>query len=243
MFQQLWHDEFELANNFFESFLEAYFMKRLLAILATIVAVVSLKSVQADPWEGYYVGGFGGANFIQTNKKNHGHKNSYNTGYDVGGFIGYRWCEGLRLEGEISYRNNQHKNRKSSNEGSGRRNKGHLETVAYMANALYEIDLSCWDCCGCDTWEIVPYLGGGIGYSQQKQDRRCNNDCNFDDFGNPRSGSSKKKWKGGFAWQLIAGAAYEISPCMDVSLEYRFFNGHEKKLYNHSVGLAAKYHF
>lgn len=214
-------------------------MKRLLAILATIVAVVSLKTVQADPWEGYYLGGFGGANFIQTNKKNHGHshKNTYKTGYDVGGFIGYRWCEGLRLEGEISYRNNQRKNNRSSsddNDFQSSRNR-HLETIAYMANGLYEIDLSCWDCCGCDNWEITPYLGGGIGFCQQKHEHH-----RFDSDG---SSSRSKKWKSGFAWQLIAGAAYEISPCADLALEYRFFNGHEKKIYSHSVNLAAKYHF
>ncbi|MBA3958698.1 MAG: porin family protein [Parachlamydiaceae bacterium] len=216
------------------------------ALLMTAMSLASFAPAQADNccWDsccgtdGFYVSGFGGANFIA--KKKH---IDFKTGYVVGGAVGYAFCNNLRLEGEVSYRHNRIKSVSgledfsgfsesvsiSSSASSSSSSKSHFTTLAYMANVYYDIDTSCWDCC-CGCGEIVPYIGAGIGYNQQRL-RISEGEFNL---------NGKKS---GFAWQLIAGLAYEITPCADISLEYRFLQGSDKKLYNHAVAGALRYKF
>lgn len=214
-------------------------MKKLIAVLLTSLSLAS--TVQASPWEGFYVEGFAGANFAE-NTKHDGNKLNLRTGYAVGGALGYGFCSGFRLEGEISYRHNRIKSvefddetfsftstTSSSSFTSSSGGHGHVSTVAYMGNAYYEFDTSCWDCCwGCG--EIVPYIGGGIGYAHEHIKIS-------DEF----FGFHGKK--NGFAWQLIAGLGYEVACNTDISIEYRFFKGHAKRFYQHFVGATAKYRF
>lgn len=233
-------------------------MKKLIAVLLTTLSLASIQNVQADPWQGFYVEGFAGANFAQ-NKKHDGNKLNLRTGYAVGGALGYGFCNGFHLEGEISYRHNRIKSIQFNDEtfsfgsssssssssssftssdgssgSSSGRGHGHVSTIAYMANGYYEFDTSCWDCCwGCG--EIVPYFGAGIGYAHEKI--KISN--NFSDFETNNNNNKKK----GFAWQLIAGLGYEVACNTDISIEYRFFKGHAKRFYQHFVGATAKYRF
>jgi OOP family OmpA-OmpF porin len=209
-------------------------MKKLIAL---VMATLALTSLQADPWEGFYVEGHGGANFVHAGKRS-GLRHDFDTGYYVGGALGYRLCSGFRFEGEVTYRHNKiHRVRFDDvtdvTDSIRVRGRGHLTSVSYMANLLYEIDTSCWDCCW-SCGEIVPYFGAGIGYSQQRF-RFCSRDPLVRDRFNDR--------ENGFAWQIIAGLGYEFSPCADISIEYRFHKGHAERIYNHGVGVAAKYHF
>lgn len=266
-------------------------MKKMYALLTLACCLLSFNGVKAEQWEGFYVKGFGGANFVSTRKRNH-ERLDFNTGYVIAGALGYRLCNGLRFEGEISYYYNTiDKIRRGNGSGSGSgsfvdstgsgsgsgsfvefsggsgsgsgRGRGHLRDISYMANLIYDLDLSCWDCCW-SCWEIVPYFGGGIGYSNSRLKRSRHNQCpdgftsgsEFDsgsfvsdsgDGSGSGSGSDTgrrhRKDRNGFAWQIIAGLAYEFSPCADVSIEYRFHKGSENKIYNNAIGLAAKYHF
>lgn len=213
-------------------------MKKIYTLLLSACALAVFSTGQADPWEGFYVEGFGGANFIQTSKHDDV-KLNFRTGYVVGGAIGYRMCEGLRIEGEISYRYNQLKSFVVKNEEFDDVKfctHGHLREVAYMANLIYDIDTCCWDPCWTACGQIFPYIGGGIGYGQQKLSGREEDEDEFliFDAGNR---------KNGFAWQIIAGIGYDFSPCADISIEYRFHKGALNHVYNHMVGIAAKYHF
>lgn len=237
-------------------------MKKLLGMLVIASSLVGISSLQADPWEGFYVEAFGGANWIQTNKnankhrgssdesfdgstsgrKQKKHKLEFDTGYIVGGAIGYRLCNGLRFEGEVSYRRNQLKKFKDNKDQhyacQDHKSRGHFQSISYMANLLYDFDLSAWDCCCWNPcYEIVPYLGVGIGYDNQKFKR--SQDEHFDVSGRRHKNDDKN----GFAWQVIVGLGYEIDCNADVALEYRFHQGREERLYNHSLDLAAKYHF
>lgn len=225
-------------------------MKRLFTALLISLGFASSTSVQALDWDGFYIQGFGGPNWVHSSKR-HNVELNFSTGYAVGGSIGYRMCNGLRFEGEISYRRNMiksiridghHRNDISFDEFDEqgnkhhrrqRGNRGHLTEVAYMANLICDFDITYWQsCCLCD---ITPYIGGGIGYGHQllkssiikfrKQNRRSEGKEN------------------GFAWQLFAGFAYEFTPDFDAALEYRFHKGRAENIYNNMANFTANYHF
>ncbi len=200
--------------------------KTLFALVAVFAALTAFQpeSVHAQQQEGFYVGGFGGANFLQTKKKQE-FEYKFRTGYAIGGFAGYKWCQGFRAEGEVSYRHNRLKSIELLETDICMH--GNFSSWSFMANGLYDLNLGCWDSC---YGAIIPYIGGGIGYSHQK--------LKINSHGLHASGTEN-----GFAWQIIAGLGYEISPCTDIDVEYRFLKGHAKHFYNHVVALTAKYHF
>jgi opacity protein-like surface antigen len=180
-----------------------YTMKNFLFILAAIFA---LSSTQASADEDFYAGVFGGANWLNISGKSNHNSDSFDgerirdrlkfdTGYIVGGSIGYRWCGGLRVEGEIAYRNNQRKKHHKHNDcevvviddcsdysyssvannNSNRGSNKHAQTVSYMANVLYDLPFEC------TPWKA--YVGAGIGYAQQKGTKRHDrfvNDYSYD---------------------------------------------------------------
>jgi len=102
----------------------------------------------------FYVGGFGGANFVQTTK-DHGFKPKFDTGYVLAASIGYRWEYNLRFEFEYGYRRNQSK----------RHSHRHLTTNSYLFNGF-------WDIPWCNDWNLKPFLGAGIGYAKQRASTR-----------------------------------------------------------------------
>lgn len=240
-----------------------YTMKNFLFILAAIFA---LSTTQARADEGFYAGVFGGANWLEINNKHM--STDFDTGYVVGGAIGYRWCGGLRTEFEVAYRNNEMKkghlkNRNnssdscsdysnysnysdyscsdSSNNNTRReRLKGHLDTVTYMFNGLYDYQFEC------TPWKA--YVGAGIGYANQKfhaKKRNQNNDCcddsnyvqtttiddcsNYSNYSNNNSNSNNNRKNNrhgrnnnGFAAQAIVGMGYNFCDNIDFSVEYRY---------------------
>jgi opacity protein-like surface antigen len=185
---------------------------------------------------GFYIGGFGGANFISTSRDcSTNTKRDFNTGYVLNASIGYRWCHDVRFEFEYAYRNNQgrHRNTSGTTVCTSRTKHKHFIQNAYMFNGFYDLNLAL-----CNDWGMKPFVGAGIGYVNARNGHHHNN-C-------PIVGavsSSRKKDKNGFAWQLIAGIAYPICDEIDISLEYRFFKGRERRLYNNDVGMGLKYYF
>ena len=223
-------------------------MKKIFFLLTTAISLLSLKPAHADflgsnccdytefdDWtKGLYVGGFGGANFL-TNKKHHGIKLDFNTGYTAGGAIGYRLCDGIRLEVEGAYRHN--KLRKVKFAGSSvHAHKTNFHTSSVLVNAVYDFKDFGNDWC----WSITPYAGAGIGYGWQKVSYRADSDAsgNTDQF----SGNGRNR-KNGFAWQLLAGLTYDLGCDTDISLEYRFFKGRADRFYNNSVDVMLRYYF
>lgn len=213
-------------------------MKKIVMILSAVAGLAAFtpKAVEAAN-QGFYVGALGGVNFLQTSKGGHHHRHDgdgdgergrggrreieFDVGYDVGGFIGYEFCSGLAVEAEFTYRHNDISKIKFC--GEHFKSRGHFESMSYMANVIYEINLSrCW------CMPITPYIGGGVGYAQQ---RLKLGHC----FGEGK--------KNGFAWQVIAGIGYDFSRCFDIALDYRFNKGRAERIYNHSLSLAFAYHF
>lgn len=172
---------------------------------------------------GFYIGGFGGANFISTSRDCGQNRRHFDTGYVFSASLGYRWCHNVRFEFEYAYRNNKGRHSDSAVSGSTRK---HFTQNAYMFNGFYDIAM-------CNDWCLKPFVGAGIGYAQSR-----NGNHNFDS-----AVSYNRNKRNGFAWQIIAGLAYPICDEVDLSLEYRFFKSRERRLYNNDVGVGLKYYF
>ncbi|KAF3362227.1 Outer membrane family protein [Chlamydiales bacterium STE3] len=196
------------------------YMKKMICLFAAMLAFVLPTAVSALDVEGFYVGALGGANFLEANKRN-GVKAKFKTGYNAGGMIGYRWCTGLRLEGEASYRHNKVRNFKFG--GVRYSPGGHCRSWSYMANVFYDFSDYYF-------WSVTPYVGAGIGYTNERV----------------RVGSDTigfRHDKNGFAWQVIGGLAYPICDVAELAVEYRFHKGRARKLYHHFAGATVRYFF
>lgn len=201
-------------------------MKKFLTILSTVFCMGALAPTAAEAGDGFYAGAIGGANWLQANK-HRGFQLEFDTGYNVGGFVGYEFCWGLAVEAEFTYRHNTL--RKVKFESTSFKPHGHLNSMSYMANFIYEFNLShCW------CVPLFPYLGAGLGYEhQQLKLGHCSSSSSSN------SGNSKN----GFGWQILAGIGYVVNCHFDVALDYHFNKGRANRLYNHSLSLAAAYHF
>jgi opacity protein-like surface antigen len=226
-----------------------YTMKKFLFLLTALCA---LSANQAGADEGLYAGVFGGANWLDVSSSRV--KSNFEVGYVVGGSVGYRWCGGLRLEGEIAYRNNDIKSAHVKNRGSYScsdsykvRLKGHVDTVSYMANVLYDWPFECSP--------MKVYFGAGIGGANQKfsvHNRRgsSSSDCaEFanDDYSDCSSSSSRRrhsKNSNGFAAQAIVGVAYNICDCYDLTAEYRYlYVNNDRSSNNNALVVGASTSF
>lgn len=174
--------------------------------------------------QNFYMKIFSGPNFLDTRKRD-GVSSRYDTGFIVSGSLGFRWCYGLRVEGEYAYRHNS-LNRLHFLQRSFKFH-GQLRTSSYMANLLWDLPLFG---CQCSFYMIQPYVGGGIGYDFQRT------------TGKNQSFRFKDKNKG-FAWQVMAGLAYALNSYLGLSVEYKFHKGSAKDIYNHAVGLGLDYKF
>lgn len=179
-----------------------------------------------DTW---YIGGFGGANWLTGGKTHRGcfidSKLNYETGFVAAASIGRRFvCNDLRVEFEYSYRRNEFKNRISCDFCAPR--KGRVWSNSYLVNGFWYIPM-------CNDMWVKPFVGGGVGYATQRFEFR-NHTCSCD--------SRKKRNTNGFAWQVIAGLEHSFCNT-DISLEYRFFDGRLKNVYNHTLGLGLRYNF
>ena len=176
---------------------------RLLRVLTAGVVFVFAAGVQAqtqDPKLWYVSIGAGGA-WYQDLKLNGAIVGtaSMDTGFTVNGAIG-RYLDNervIRLEAEAIY------DRAEISNIGGTKVSGDLSNVGLMFNILYDIKTN-------SSW--VPYLGGGIGYSQVFVDDLSVGGVTLVDDS-----------AGAFAWQFKAGIAYEFNPSMAVTLGYRYF--------------------
>lgn len=212
-------------------------MKKFLFMLTTLLAV-SATEVTAN--EGLIIDVFGGANWLTVNKNKTksrsngvdssliltGKKAKFDAGYVFGGAVGYQWCNNFIADLEVSYRRNDLKRGSllpridgdSSLFGNCNKNRsrGHFRSVALMANLYYDIE---FDTCSCSNWN--GYIGGGIGFSNQKLKINRRLDCLLLD-GIPDSFNKPRKDKNDFAAQAIVGLGWKMNECITFDLEYRY---------------------
>jgi outer membrane protein OmpA-like peptidoglycan-associated protein len=190
-----------------------------MALLAGSVLVVPAAAF-AQPVDGLYVGAGAGVNLLQ-NETIKGldlgaagtigqHSNpKFNAGAAGVVSLGYGFGNGLRVEIEGDYRENQL--RAVGGIGAGG---GHEDKYGAMANVLYDIDVTPY---GIDF--MTPYVGVGAGWMQ--------NDWSKVHAGDVPAEVTVNKAVNGLAVQGIVGAAFPLSsyvPGLDFTLEYRFMD-------------------
>jgi outer membrane protein OmpA-like peptidoglycan-associated protein/opacity protein-like surface antigen len=168
-------------------------------VLLSAVAMVALPMAAANAqmftpgtsYPGFYIGAEGGLNWLLNN-------NSYtfNTGYAVGGKIGYDFV-GPRVELEGLYRNNQGSGLVPFGNGFGFVN-GQINQVSVMANVLYDFAPGA---------VITPYVGAGAGVA----------------FIDPSISAGCTMCSTQFAYQGILGVAWNIDQSFRLSLDGRYY--------------------
>lgn len=206
-------------------------MKKLLSMVLALSALLFTTALQAqdysedyggcgdccDSTEGFYFGGLAGVvmfnDIIGHDSRTAGtiFEVEQDAGFAIGGFMGYRFCNGLRIEGEIAYRSAD-PDEVTVYDGTPAAESltsKDLSVISYMANIMYECAFIVCDCC------LRPYFGAGFGAATVNFEANSANMTAVD-------GDDTV-----FAYQLIVGLAYPVNECIDVALEYRYFDTSE----------------
>jgi opacity protein-like surface antigen len=186
--------------------------------LAAVAAMSGAASAQ-----NYYIKGFGGWTIpqdddFQLNDRETGLNREsgldFDTGYAVGAAIGYDFSPTLALEGEYVYRD---ADARVTNIGDD--DKGSTTSNAWMVNALYKFQpLGA-------TGAFHPYAGAGIGLA----------DLSVKDVGQTLDSDYK------FAYQVIGGVGYDISPQFQLFGETRYFAISDQDIENDDVSFKSNY--
>lgn len=187
-------------------------MKRLymVALSGLVIGSATIFSTPAKAEEGVYLGIHAGANFkhsLDGDVSGPGGTQPFslssNTGFMVGGTLGYRWKAGIRVEGEVTYRRVGNDDVSIGN-NSGDIN-GNQSSIAFMLNGLYDFKLA-------ERWR--PYLGVGIGLSL--------NGLTVTSLGSPKFDFVKDTTTA-FAYQGIAGLDFSLSQMVSLGVQYKVF--------------------
>lgn len=208
-------------------------MRRLPILVCFLLSLLFVASAPANAQ--FYIGGHGGANFMQDSDISGSGVDataSFDAGYAVGGVIGYRLgvsdALSVDVEGEFAYRNNDID--KISVSGAPDSD-GKSQSFLWMANSWLN-------------WEIgdsgfIPYIGGGFGGVHV-------------DVDDATVGAVTLNHESDFVLggQLGGGLGYLIGEHLEVSVDYRFLltedanlNGLDVEYQAHSVMLGLKYLF
>jgi len=148
-------------------------------------------------------------------------------GFGATGIVGYKWANGLRLEGELSHFKSKI-DQVTADVGNTKLN-GSLGMTAVMVNALWEFE---------EKKNFFPYLGLGAGYGWARG--------NFEGGGDRVSGTSNIP-----LLQPIIGMGYQLTEKVSMTMDYKFVMGLKKLDYDelehkyraHRVGLGLIYNF
>lgn len=171
------------------------------ALLATALLASASSAALAQQTSGLYLGLGGGANWARDADLSGAGINTeaqYDMGWAGIGTVGYGFGNGLRLELELGYRDNDIDSVNGVTNAGGSTN-----VFSGMVNALYDIPTG---------WALTPYIGAGVGYARVKMDGvNVTPTARIDDSDNV------------FAYQGIVGAAYGLTQNLKLSLDYRYF--------------------
>ncbi|BDG72876.1 OmpA family protein [Roseomonas fluvialis] len=206
--------------------------KALLA--ATLLSLPMAATAQAQSWDprvqGIYVGAGAGFNYLMGSSDTVAGR-SLDVGFEWGFAgvlsVGYGFGNGLRLELEGSYRQNDVDNIKASGVGSLPRTGGTAASYGVMFNALYDFRLG----------PVMPYVGAGVGY--------VINDWDDISFGQRAANGTNARLSfggdsGTFAYQAILGIALPIDsvPGLALTAEYRFLGTAQVELDGRANGVV-----
>ena len=175
-------------------------------VTRTIFAVALLAGLPTAAHAQWYVGADGGVNFLQdshlSGQDSDGEGFTDKSGNKVGYALlmqgGYDFG-GPKAELEVGYRSS---GLKSLAEYDGNAVSGQSSSLSFMANGIYQfLPQSSWH----------PFLGAGIGLARTSINWK----------GDEGSLVKDSDWQ--FAYQGIAGIAYDISKNWGVKAQYRYF--------------------
>ncbi len=205
------------------------FRTTLLAAALTGLGLASPGAARAEPVEGLYVGAGAGYNLLQDMtatvdampgravgsaqgvQASAPMKVRWGGGYVLAGAVGWGMGNGVRLEAEGTFRNNQQA--RNGNAGGG----GQQTQFGLMGNVLYDIDVGL-------NW-MSPYVGIGAGYQAVGWNHVAGQASGIDSGGSPTS-ININQTLGGFAYQVIIGVSFPVEyvPGLAVTAEYRYMN-------------------
>lgn len=178
---------------------------KIVAVAAAAATLAGAGTASAQDLSYFYVKGFGGWTIPQNDDFRLEEKatgNSlpsgldYSTGYVLGAAAGYQVSPNVAVELEYAFRNADADYKNITAKGTAQSN-------AIMANAIYTFD-------GMGpNGAFKPYLGAGLGAA----------DLNVDG----RSGTPDFDGSFNFAYQVMTGVAYDLTPNWTLNGEVRYF--------------------
>ncbi len=205
-------------------------MPRLPALFISLALFLTLSTTVYADGHGIYVGGIVGGTYRPDTSLSSptlgSEKMEFELGFTFGGVVGYDFGNDIRLEGEISYRENEIR--------TGGGNTPQAATSSIMFNGFY--DFFHFQ----DSFDI--YVGVGLGAATAQLQTIS--------LGMPINAN-----KTVFAYQLETGIGWNFNPHTTFSLGYRFFNGADPEfvlpagnrakmeLENHELLLKMRYLF
>jgi OmpA-OmpF porin, OOP family len=219
------------------------------ALLAATVLTLPMAAAQAQPVSGLYVGAGAGVNFRHDSESRGVSVVPEQPGFAGVASIGWGFGNGLRTEFEGNYRENNVDKLTLEGTPAVRSSSGNIRTYGAMGNILFDINLF-----NSPTW--MTYIGGGAGYvwNDWKNGRFIRGTTTYRiDDDDPR-----------FAYQGIAGVAFNIAPGLALTAEYRFLGtlnpkigidriagpqradvaaGFKPENFNHSALLGLRFNF
>jgi OmpA-OmpF porin, OOP family len=186
-------------------------IRGLLGAAAALVIALGGAAAQAQMFEmpsgpgAWYFGGEGGWTDLESPQKGGsslgvGVSQSFNSGFNAGGRVGYEWGP-WRLEEEFRYQQNGIDHACIGPFGCAATS-GDRDAYAIMSNLIYDFTFG---------WPITPHVGAGIGAVD------LNDDWRVPGFGRFANSSD---WE--FGYQAIAGIRYNINPSLFLDLDYRY---------------------
>jgi len=204
-------------------------MPRLPAFLIHLGLFLTLTSNVYAEGSGIYVGAIAGASLrpdtVLSSPSLGSEKMEFNIGLTFGGIVGYDFGNNFRLEGEISYRENDIRNVGGEDPQAA--------TSSMMLNGYYELPLM---------QPLILYFGGGIGVATAQLETIS--------LGQMIDANETL-----FAYQLEAGIGWNYNPKVNFSMGYRFFDAADPEfvlpagqrvrmdLENHELILKMRYLF
>jgi opacity protein-like surface antigen len=195
------------------------------AALAADLSAMPMQQIPAVEASGWYLRGDIGMSNQQFSGLSHPtFATAPNFGFlDKGGFdsapfyragVGYQWNNWFRtdLTGEYRGKAGFHALDIFLNGANFNTNDYTASKSEWVALANAYVDLGTW-------WRVTPFLGAGIGATQNRIDHF--RDTNVIAGGGGWAGSGTR-WN--FAWALMAGAAYRVTSAFSVELSYRYLN-------------------
>ncbi len=180
-------------------------MKRL--SLALAMATLGLSSAaMAQGYNGWYLGARAGVAWLEDYSHPVTGTNTtfeFDRGWGLGGSVGYQFGGPFRLELEVAYRTNEID---SISQGGARLAgaTGEMNSLAFMLNGFYDIQTGS---------AFTPYVGLGLGYAR----------VSADGITTSGGGVTNSDDDNKFAYQAIAGVAYQLTPAVSLTADYRYF--------------------